>query len=112
MLNCPTTCAGALDNVNAELEKLSAKIDAVEKEIGDTMVELRTARENGDAGEVGRQSKREEALRDKEKLLLEERRALREGSARKAEAEASVRKAELEVQLSSARDATGEKLGE
>ena len=78
MLNCPTTCAGALDNVNAELEKLSAKIDAVEKEIGDTMVELRTARENGDAGEVGRQSKREEALRDKEKLLLEERRALRE----------------------------------
>ena len=61
--------AGSLANVSAELAKLRAKIEAVEKEISDTMVELRTAEENGDTGEVGRLIKREEALRDKEKQM-------------------------------------------
>ena len=74
----PDPHAGALANVSAELEKLGAKIEAVEKEISDTEVELRTAKEAGDTGEVGRLSKREEALRDKEKQLRDETKQLRD----------------------------------
>ena len=64
--------------MSAELEKLGAKIDAVEKEISDTEVDLRTAKESNDTGEVGRLSKREEALRDKEKQLRDKEKQLRD----------------------------------
>ena len=69
---------GALANVSAELEKLSAKIDAVEKELGDTVVELRTARKNGNTDEAGHLSKREEQLRDEKKQLRDEKKQLRD----------------------------------
>ena len=69
---------GALANVSAELETLSAKIDAVEKEISDTDVDLRTAKKSNDTGEVGRLSKREEALRREKEQLLEEKKQLRD----------------------------------
>ena len=78
MLNSPTPRAGALTDAKAELERLGAKIDSIEKEIGDTMVELNTAKEAGDTGEVGRLSKREEALRDKEKQLRDKEKLLLE----------------------------------
>ena len=74
----PDPHSGALANVSAELEKLGAKIDAVEKEISDTEVDLRTAKESNDTGEVGRLSREKEQLRDEKKQLRDEKKQLRD----------------------------------
>ena len=60
----------------AELERVNTQIDAVEKEIIDTKMELRIAKDNRDTDEVERQAMELQALRKKEMRLHKEKRLL------------------------------------